>query len=182
VSNVAALYALQPSSPPFLPSLSGTPNNLTIAINYAGGGLNAPTAIAADQSGNIWVANSGSDAVSLFNHLGNSMLGTTGTLLSGVPAGIAIDLSGDAWVTASDNGVYELGSGTGSIYGYPLSGFDGPTSIAIDPASEIWVANSVNNTVSAVNGSGTGLAGSPFYGYGISGPTAIAINGNANAN
>jgi hypothetical protein len=180
-SNVLELFALQPASPPFLPDRSTAPSDWTIAINYTGGGLNAPTAIAADQSGNLWVANSGSDAVSLFNHLGNSMLGTTGTVLSGVPAGIAIDLSGDAWVTASNDGVYELGSGTGSIYGNLFSGFDGPTAIAIDPTGEIWVVNTVNNTVSAVNGAGTGLGGSPFS-AGISAPTAIAINGNANAN
>jgi hypothetical protein len=113
--NVSALFALQTASPPFLPNLSAAPNDLTIAINYTGGGLNAPAAIASDQSGNVWVANSGSDTVSWFDNLGNSKLGTTGTSLGGVPAGIAVDLSGNAWVTASDNEVYELSSTSGSI-------------------------------------------------------------------
>jgi hypothetical protein len=181
-ANVSALFALQPASPPFLPNLVGAPNDFTIAINYTGGGLNAPTAIASDQPGNVWVANSGSDAVSWLDNLGNSKLGTTGTLLGGVPAAIAIDLSGNAWVTASNNGVYELSSSSGSIVGSPLTGFNGPTGIAIDPADEIWVVNAGNNTVSAVNSSGAALSGSPFSGSGISSPAAIAINGNANAN
>jgi hypothetical protein len=180
--NVSALFALQTASPPFLPNLSAAPNDLTIAINYTGGGLNAPAAIATDQSGNVWVANSGSDTVSWFDNLGNSKLGTTGTSLGGVPAGIAVDLSGNAWVTASDNEVYELSSTSGSILGSPLTGFNGPTGIAIDPSNEIWVVNGGNNTVSAVNSSGAPLTGSPFSGAGISGPGAIAINGNANAN
>jgi hypothetical protein len=181
-SNVSALYALQPASPPFVPNLSSAPKDLTIAINYTGGGLNAPTAIAADQQGNVWVTNSGSDAVTWLDHLGNSKLGTTGTLLGGVPAGIAIDLSGNAWVTASNDEVYELNSSNGNLTGSPLTGFNEPTGIAIDPTGEIWIVNGGNNSVSAVNSSGTALAGSPFSGSGISAPAAIAINGNANAN
>ena len=45
----------------FLPALQaqeklkGVPP--TVAINYIGGGLNKPSAIALDQSGNVWVAN-----------------------------------------------------------------------------------------------------------------------------
>jgi NHL repeat len=181
-ANVSALYALGTANPPFLPGLSTAPNDLTIAINYTGGGLDAPAAIATDQSGNVWVANSGSDAVSLFDNLGNSKLGTTGTLLSGVPAGIAIDLSGNAWVTASNDYIYELSSSNGSIVGYPFAGYDEPTGIAIDPTNEIWVVNSGNNTVSADNSFGAALPGSPFSGAGISSPAAIAINGNADAN
>jgi hypothetical protein len=182
VANLSALYQLGTANPPFLPDLLSAPTDLTIAINYTGGGLNAPSAIAADQSGNVWVTNSSGESVSLFDNLGNSKLGATGTSLGGVPGGIAIDLGGNAWVTASNNDVYELSVGSGSMLGFPLTGFSAPTGIAIDPTSEIWVVNSGNNTVSAVNSSGTALTGSPFSGAGISVPAAIAINGNANAN
>jgi NHL repeat len=181
-ANVPALYALQTAIPPFLPSLANAPGDFTIAINYTGGGLNAPSAIATDQAGNVWVANSGSDAMTWLDNLGNSKLGTTGTMLGGVPADVAIDLSGNAWVTASDNNVYELSSTSGTIVGSPLTGFDLPTGIAIDPTDEIWVVNSGNNTVSAVSNSGVALTGSPFSGMGISAPAAIAINGNADSN
>jgi len=181
-ANVASLYALQTANPPFAPNLSSAPNDLTIAINYTGGGLNGPSAIAADQSGNVWVANSGSDAVSWFGNLGDSRLGTTGTSLGGVPKGIAVDLTGNAWVSASNGDVYELSSSSGNILGSPLTGFNAPVGIAIDPADEIWVVNSGASTVSAVNSSGAALTGSPFSGAGISGPTSIAINGNASAN
>ena len=181
-ANVSALYRLLTATPPFLPDLQGAPTDLTIAINYTGGGLSAPAAIATDQSGNVWVANSGGVTVSLFDDQGNSKLGATGTTLGGVPQGIAIDLTGNAWVTASNSDVYELNADSGSILGFPLSGFDRPTGIAIDPTGEIWVVNSGNNTVSAVDTSGTPLAGSPFSGAALSSPTAIAINANANEN
>jgi hypothetical protein len=162
-----------------------SPTALTIAIQYTGGGLDHPAAIAADQSGNIWVANSGSsDVVSLFDNLGNSKLATTGTALGGTPQGIAIDLSGNAWVSGSNNDVYELNAGTGSVNSStPFTGFNDPTGVAVDPAGYIWVVNSGSSTVSAFNSSGTPMSGSPFNGGGsITSPAGIAINGNANAN
>jgi DNA-binding beta-propeller fold protein YncE len=156
-----------------------------VGIQYTGGGLNQPTTIAADQSGNIWVGNSGSDAVSLFDNLGNSKLATTGTTLGGTPGGVAIDLSGNAWVTASNSEVYKLNS-SGTITGTPLTGngLNLPTGTAIDPSGVIWVVNSGGgaNSMSAFTSTGGILTGSPFTGAGIASPVGVAINGTANAN
>jgi hypothetical protein len=175
----------------FQPTLGIAPNAWTVAIQYTGGGLNMPTTIAADQSGNIWVGNSGSQAVSLFDNLGNSKLGTTGTTIGGTPGGVAIDLTGDAWVTASNNAVYELnpsGTNTTTLTG---DGLNAPTGIAIDPSSPsvIWVANSGANSISAFTTTGgpnptTGTLnnGVPFVGAGLASPVGIAINASANAN
>jgi streptogramin lyase len=179
--NVSQLYGVATGISAFMPKAQ--PNAFTVAIQYTGGGLNAPTAIATDNAGDVWVANSGSDAVSRFDNLGNSLLSTTGTTLGGTPAGIAIDLSGNAWVTASNNDVYELDKTTGAITGgTPFTGFDTPTGIAVDPAGYIWVVDSGDSKVFAFNSSNTPLSGSPFSGAGIASPAGIAINGNANAN
>lgn len=179
--NVGPLEAIASATPAFEPNLGTAPGAWTVAIEYTGGGLNAPTTIATDQQGGVWVGNSGSDVVSKFDNLGNP-LQSAGTTLGGTPAGVAIDLAGNAWVTASDNSVYELDKATANIDGTPFTGFSTPTGIAVDPAGYIWVVNSGNSTVSAVNSSGTALSGSPFSGAGIASPNAIAINGNANAN
>lgn len=178
--NPGPLESIASATPTFEPNLGTAPNAWTVAIQYTGGGLDAPTTIATDQAGQVWVGNSGSDAVSLFDNLGNSQQGTTGTSLGGTPGGVAIDLSGNAWVTASNNDVYELSS-SGAITGSPVTGLNAPTGVAVDPAGYIWVVNSGNSTVSAFNSSGTALSGSPFSGAGIASPAGIAINGNANA-
>jgi hypothetical protein len=157
-----------------------SPTAFTIAIQYTGGGLNAPKAIAADGLGQVWVTNGGSDAVSRFDNLGTAQAAAT---LGGTPTAVAIDLSGNAWVTTSNSDVYELDAGTGLIDpSTPFTGFNTPTGIAVDPAGYIWVVNSGNSTVSAFNSSNTPLSGSPFSGAGISAPAGVAINGNANAN
>jgi sugar lactone lactonase YvrE len=168
-----------------MPQLGMAPNAWTVAINYTGGGLSHPTTIAADLSGNIWVGNSGSQAVSLFDNLGNPKL-PSGTTLGGTPAGVAIDLSGNAWVTTSNSGVYDVYklNSSGAITGTSLTGngLNLPTGIAIDPSGVIWVVNSGANSVSAFTSTGGTVAGSPFTGAGIASPAGIAINGSANAN
>jgi hypothetical protein len=182
--NVGALNSLVGGTPAFEPDLGTAPHAWTVAIQYTGGGLNQPKTIAADQLGDIWVGNSGSDAVSLFDNLGNSKLGTTGTVLGGTPGGVAIDLIGNAWVTASNNEVYELNSSGASTSTLTGNGLNLPTGIAIDPSGAIWVANSGSgaNSVSAFTSTGGTLPRSPFTGAGIASPTSIAINGAANAN
>ena len=185
--NVPQLNALTPTTPPFQPTLGATaPAAWTVAINYTGGGLNAPTAIATDQSGNVWVANSGGSSVSQLTNSGapNSAFGASGVALGGEPAGIAIDLTGNGWATTSANNVVEVTSG-GSV-GSTLTGngLSTPTSIAIDGGGLLWVVNSASgaNSVSAFTSSGGVVTGSPFTGSGIASPAGIAINGQANAN
>jgi len=180
---VGSLFFLVPPVPVFEPVLSSAPNDWTVAIQYTGGGLNAPTAIAADQAGNIWVANSGGSSVSEFNNLGSTLLGATGTSTGGAPTGLAVDLNGNAWVTiGSGNSVLEVhanGSADAPITG---NGLNQPTALAIDGSGMLWVANGAGNSVSLFDNTGTAVSGSPFTGGGIASPKGIAINSNANAN
>ena len=61
-ANVANLFALQGSSPPFVPDLpsSPVPNDFTLGIAFTGGTWSlGPTALAVDGSGDIWMASIG---------------------------------------------------------------------------------------------------------------------------
>ncbi len=184
--NVTALFNLASPTGAFQSELGSAPAAWTVAIQYTGGGLNAPTAIATDNSGNVWVTNTGTSTVSQFDNSGapNASFGTTGVALGATPGGVAIDLTGNAWITTSANNVLEVSS-SGSV-GTTLSnnGLNAPTSIAIDGGGNLWVVNSGSgaNSVSGFDSSGNPLANSPFTGAGISSPAGIAINGNANAN
>jgi len=64
--NVAALNRLGSSFPLFQPLLDANspPNDWAIAITYGGGGLNAPSLIAADATGSVWITNKGNASVS----------------------------------------------------------------------------------------------------------------------
>lgn len=167
-----------------------SPTAFTIAITYSNtGGLSKPTAVATDQSGNIWVTNSPTvgPSVSLFANSGAVLSGfpAGGASLPGAPGGIAIDLTGNAWITIpGNNNVVEVNSSGSVTTTLSSNGLNDPTSIAIDGGGNIWVVNSASgaNSVSGFSSSGSNLTNSPFTGGGISSPVAIAINGNANAN
>jgi hypothetical protein len=108
-ANVASLYGLQPTAPPFSPALTAEPNDFTLGIQFTGGGIYEPTGIAIDASGDAWISNqAGFNGVSdVFGSV--TKLSSAGVFLSGAegytgngirsPEGIAIDISGNAWVT-----------------------------------------------------------------------------------
>ncbi len=160
------------------------------------GQISFPQATVSDQSGNIWIANCGSDSVTQF-HNGNP---NDNNNFNGIglkaPFGMAIDSEGNAWVTGNNsNSVVELAS-DGARVGQPFTGggISKPLGIAVDSLDNVWVANSAIIPLSFVcGGSGTppGRAsvteirrdGQPmrsFTGGGQTIPWGIAVDGNDN--
>lgn len=195
-ANIAALFALSTATPQFAPALSAQPGNLTVAINYTGGGLSTPMVAAIDSSGNVWTANNGGNSISEFASNGSAISpATTGFTGGGLnfPWGIAIDASGHVWVTdfgealsnsqnnAPGNSVSEftsLGSAMSpAITGYTGGGLAAPSGLAIDTSNNVWVADDNNRCISKLNSSGSPGSGAGGYtGGGLMGATGIAID------
>jgi hypothetical protein len=183
--NVASLLALRSGTPQFSPvlNLTALPTDWTIGITYTGGGLNAPSSIAADATGAVWVTNSGNASVSKLDNTGKAISGGSGFTAGGFnnPSAIAIDISGNAWVAnAGNNTVTELNSTGAAGAVYSGNGLSTPASIAIDSMGNVWVANSGassgTHSVSAFTSSGSVLGGSPFSEFGIvSAPVSVAV-------
>jgi hypothetical protein len=178
--NVAGLNKLRSAQPVFEPSfdVNSPPNDWTIAITYTGGGLNAPSSIAMDASGNAWIANGGGASVTELSNAGAAVSGASGFTAGGfsAPSAIAIDGSGDAWVTNAGNStVTELSAGgmTGTVF--HGNGLSAPASVAIDGSGDVWVANAGTNAVSGFTSSGGVLTWSPFSGAGASAPVSAAV-------
>jgi len=185
--NPSGIWGLG-SSGPYAPVLSAAPTDWTMALNLTGGGLNAPSGIAIDGAGNVWVANLDGNSVTELNSAGapiSSPIGFTGGGLND-PVGIAIDGASNVWVTDSGNSrVTELSSS-----GAPLSpssgimigsGPSGPEGVAVDAAGNVWIANASTSTITELNSAGIPI--SPvggFGGGGLQGPESIAIDGAGN--
>ena len=172
--NVAKLNDLRSASPAFVPSLSvnSPPPAWTIGISYTGG-LNAPSALAVDTAGSVWIANKAGNSVVKLAPTGAVTSTLTNTLSA--PAGIAIDNTGSAWVTNSAaNTVSKINSAGTSATAY-TSGLSTPVGIAVDSTNQIWVTNTGNNTVSAFTNAGVAVA-PPFSGGGLSGPVSVATS------
>lgn len=185
-ANVTALYNLSTAQPPFAPALGGVPNDFTVGIQFAGGGLDDPQSIAIDGLGDVWAANNGGSVGTVTELASN---GTPVSPAGGFAAspysgfyGIAIDLSGNAWVPAdSNNALLEFSGVTGTPTAFTGGGLNYPNAIAIDGLGQVWVTNVGNSSLSEFSSAGTALSATAYTGGNLGNPRSIAIDHNGYA-
>jgi len=193
-ANIANLFALQSSTPPFQPDLSTAPNNLILTLGFSTGNPDfSPSAIAIDASGNVWVLDDYEAALCEFSPLGVALSGSScfgsssfaDTDLSG-PVALAIDSGGNIWT--ANNGGSSLAEFNSSGVLNPNSPFTGgginsPTAIAIDGQGYIWALNPPSaGSLSKFNSSGVEQSGSSGYtGGGLDDPSGLVIDTSGDA-
>jgi streptogramin lyase len=194
VTNVSTIYGVQatPSSAaPYQPALGTAPGDLTLALNFnpSGANFNAPSNVAIDAAGNVWLPNFGVPATP-----GNTVteLNSSGALVGNFnptgadfnnPFGIAIDAAGNVWVPNADgNTVTELNSSGALVGNFNPTGadFNDPTAVAIDSAGNVWVSNEGGNTVTELNSSGALVGNFNPTGANFDAPAAVAIDATGN--
>lgn len=193
-ANVSTLFKLAASNAPFSPALNAAPNDWTLSVTYAGGGLNQPGAIAADSSGDIWVANYFGAVVSEFLPTGEAAASNgfpgVGLLNS---FGLAIDSSNNVWVTNENSVSAANNSGHGSVSkfsssgaelsgaGYTGGGIFYPQGIAASSSGDIWIADYGQSSASLLTDNGTAISGADGYGASALPFTpAVATDGSGN--
>jgi trimeric autotransporter adhesin len=169
-------------------------------LSYSGDGgaatgaqLNGPLGIAADNSGNLFIADSQNGVVRIIKNGAIASVGGS-TLL--IPRSVATDAAGNAYVAdVQDNRVRKIGTdGTVTTYaGNGTNGFAGdggpaanaqlssPAAVAVDGAGNLYIADLGNLRIRKVstNGNISTVAGNGSQGY--SGDGGPAINANLNA-
>ena len=99
----------------------------------------APSGVAVDAAGDVFVADTGNNAVKEIP-AGGGPIQTLGSGFS-CPTGVAVDAAGNVFVADLDNNaVKEIPAGGGAIQTLG-SGFDQPTSVAVDAAGNVFVAD-----------------------------------------
>ena len=178
--SLTALYSLASTGPPFVPTLTSQPNDLTLAINYTGPELKGPFGIAMDATGNAWVTNVGGSSIVKVPVPATAFVTTpysnVGLL---APRGVSIDRTGNVWIANTGaNNVVELSSSGASlsVTGAGTGGISGPVAIATDSAGNVWIANFFGNSITELSG-GTATGNSPITGSGVlSAPSSIALD------
>ena len=158
--NIGSLYALVAATAPFQPTLASQPNDFTIAVNFTGGNLSSPSALASDSSGNVWVANSSGNTVTEFSHTGAVLSGSGYTGSLNAPSAIAIDAAGNVWVANKGNNTVSKLTSTGSVAsGSPYTGgsMNLPAGIAFDSNGDAWISNSGSASVTEINSTGSSI-------------------------
>jgi hypothetical protein len=174
--NITSLYSLVQSTPPFQPTLGSKPNDFTIAVNFTGGNLSSPSALASDSFGNLWIANAGGNTVTEFSHNGTVLSGTGFVNGLNSPSAIAIDGVGAAWVANKGNNTVSKFtiSGAPAAAPYTGGGLNKPTGIAFDSFGNAWVSNNGSASVTEINSAGSTLT--DYTPAGASAPLGIAVS------
>ncbi len=162
-----------------------------------------PQGIVSDEAGNIWVANCGSDSVTMFPGGDVNQRMVFNDFGASAPFDVAVDVNGNIWVTSNHNdSVFQLDP-DGNVISSVLNGEAGvnyPMGIASDSLGNVWVANSgvvdtpcgdttihfpdeitgENASVTMIQPNGEPTADSPYKGGGLVAPWGIAVDGNDN--
>ena len=140
----------------FAPGASGDADP-EAKISGSNTGLNAPSGIAVDAGGRIWVAELASSTVSEFAANANGNVAPIGTIQGGAtglshPSRLTFDAAGDLWVSNPDNNtVTEYPPGTtgniAPIATLSSKAFQHIGSLTFDPAGSLHVADTHSNSV-----------------------------------
>ncbi|MGB8478694.1 MAG: Ig-like domain repeat protein [Acidobacteriaceae bacterium] len=169
------------------------------AVVPLGSGFVAPSAMAVDASGDVFVADNNNVYEIVAVNGVVSSTSTVNTVGSGFsnPWGVAVDSSGDVFVADFGNvAVYEIVAGTNgnaagtvsstSTVNTVGSGFHAPTAVAVDSAGNVFVADygvavsAVDWIVEGTNGNAAGMVSSTStvtaVGSGFSNPLGVAVD------
>ncbi len=149
--------------------------------------FNLPADVAADLAGDLYVADTGNNAIRKV-----TAAGAVTTVATGLnhPAGIAADASGDLYVADTDNNLVRGVSAAGAVT-ILASGFNGPSGIAVDAAGNVYVADTLNHVIRSITPAGivgivAGVVGASGAADGTGsaarfyGPQGLAVDGSAN--
>ena len=144
-------------------------------------GLNFPSGVAVDGSGNVFVSDHGNNAVKeILAAGGYTNVLTLGSGFSG-PFGVAVDGSGNVFVADfSNNAVKEILAAGGYTNVRTLgSGFNGPFGVAVDGSGNVFVADRYNNAIKEILAAGN-YTNVLTLGSGFGSPAGVAVDGSGN--
>ena len=205
-TNATPIYSLSLTSSVYAPALTAAPDDWVMYAIYTGGGMNAPTALALDSQGRVWVAGyctkpcayNSSGVASLFSNTGTPVLpnGVTGNSLFELYGG-AVDANDNFWATDEETDS-SINSGYGAITvlnpqgavvtgsPYANGGIYYPYAVAVDSTNVSWIVDYGNSHVTLLSNAGAPLSGSSGYSGDTNGtvtldfPLAIAVDAHRN--
>ena len=179
-ANVTTLFNIAPPKGTFQPSLTGAPKDLTISVEYTGGGLQTPQLPAVDAAGNVWVPNAiDPGTLSEFSPTGVPLSSANGIGGGGLsyPYAVALDVSGNAWAANEGNGSVSKHT-SGGVALSPATGFLAPGvtasyALALDASGNVFLSSG-DSPLSKLNPAGTVVG--QFTGGGLNGAYAVAVD------
>ncbi len=188
-NNVSALFGLVAGSgAPFQSTLSGVPNDWTMAIQYAANGAdqntNARVSLAVDGYDNVWIANLQESNIEMVQNYAGPAFSPVTSNISG-PGALAIDTEGNAWVanvgnstvvSVSPGGVVspQIYNNTNACNNNSPCGISQPQALAFDGSGDLWVVNNGTPSLTELFGVGNGTSSNYNNAFAIYTPSSVA--------
>ena len=141
-------------------------------------GLNHPNGVAVDGAGNVYIADTGNNAIKKWVMASNTVTTLVASGLNG-PSGVAVDGAGNVYIADSGNNAIKKWFAANNIMATLVaSGLNGPSGVAVDGSGNVYIADTGNNAIeqwTAASNTVTTLVVS-----GLNGPTGLAVDGAGN--
>ncbi|HEY1663300.1 MAG TPA: BACON domain-containing carbohydrate-binding protein [Verrucomicrobiae bacterium] len=140
-------------------------------------GLNSPSGVAVDSSGNVYIADFGNSAIKEWNAASN----TVTTLVSGAgePYGIAVDSSGNVYIADTyNNTVKEWNATNHSVTTLVSSGLNNPFEVAVDSSGNVYIADFSNSAIKEWNAASNTVT--TLVSSGLDEPIGVAVDTSGN--
>jgi DNA-binding beta-propeller fold protein YncE len=141
-------------------------------------GLSYSSAVAVDGSGNVYIADSGNNAIRQWN----AATQTVSTLVSSglsYPSGVAVDGSGNVYIADTYNSaIKQWNAATQTVSTLVSSGLSYPHGVAVDGSGNVYIADTSNNAVKQWNAATQTV--STLVSSGVNLPLGVAVDSSGN--
>jgi len=180
------VYAANPNSAPQTGTL--TIAGLTFTVTQAGSGyqpfsasatlisqgLNLPYGVAVDASGNLYIADTGHNAVEEWNAATQQMTTLVSSGLN-APHGVALDSFGNVYIAdAYNNAIKEYSPASQQVTTLVSTGLNFPLGVAVDGQGNVYIADFNNNAIKEFSPATQALT--TLVGSGLHNPTGVVVD------
>lgn len=144
---------------------------------FANAGMNDPRGLAFDASGNLYVANYGTNTLAKFDSAGTYLPAETIALGLNFSVGVAIDSAGAIYVSNESSARIRKYDSAGNQLATSVTG-NTPTALAFDGAGNLRVANRTGNTIARFDTNLNALSGT--ISTDLNRPRGLAIDTSGN--
>src|SRR5580658_670165 len=141
-------------------------------------GLNLPYAVALDSAGNLYIADTGDNAIQEWVAATQQMTTLVSAGLN-APHGVAVDARGNVYIADSyNNAVEQWSPATQQLTTLVSSGLNFPLAVAVDAQGNVYIADFGNNAIK--QWSATTQQMTSLVSEGLSFPNSVTLDGQGN--
>jgi len=140
-------------------------------------GLNAPSGVAVDGAGNVYIADTSNNLVKEWTPASNTVTSLVSSGLSD-PTGVAVDGAGNVYIANYGGPIGKWTAATSNLTTLVSSGLSNPYGVAVDRAGNVYIADTGHNAIKKWTAANSNVVTLPCSG--LTAPYGVAVDGAGN--